>query len=128
MLCWPLAISSNVLNPIIWREKSLTKREKKTRKKLGELATNFVKKLAEGEKVFLKRDSVSDDRDKYGRLLRYVFLEDGRFLNEIILREGYASVYLRGEFSLKDEFKRLEKKARREKKGLWKEIKGLEQL
>lgn len=31
--------------------------------------------------------------DKYGRLLAYVWLSDGRMLNEVLIREGYAQVY-----------------------------------
>ena len=32
------------------------------------------------------------ERDRYGRLLRYVWLPDGRLANEVLLREGLATV------------------------------------
>ena len=31
--------------------------------------------------------------DKYGRLLGYLILKDGRVLNEIMIKEGYAKPY-----------------------------------
>ena len=31
--------------------------------------------------------------DKYGRLLGYLVLNDGRVLNEIMIKEGYAKPY-----------------------------------
>lgn len=64
-----------------------------------------------------------EKRDKYGRLLAYVWTEDGMF-NEIILRRGYASVFLK--FPFKNEyrvrFKKAESLAREEKSGLWKDF------
>ncbi len=44
--------------------------------------------LVEGQAVFIEPDAV--DKDETGALLRYVFLMDGQFVNEILLREGYA--------------------------------------
>jgi micrococcal nuclease len=39
-------------------------------------------------RVHIEKD-VSDS-DRYGRLLRYVYLEDGRMVNELLVLEGYA--------------------------------------
>ncbi len=46
--------------------------------------------LVAGQTVYLERDS--SDRDSAGRLLRYVYLPDGRMVNEILLSEGHAQV------------------------------------
>lgn len=46
--------------------------------------------LVEGQTLHLERDA--SDRDREGRLLRYVYLPDGRMVNEILIREGYAQV------------------------------------
>jgi endonuclease YncB( thermonuclease family) len=46
--------------------------------------------LVEGQLVHLERDV--SDRDREGRLLRYVYLPDGRMVNEMLIREGYAQV------------------------------------
>lgn len=57
--------------------------------------------------------------DRYGRLLAYVWLPDGRMLNQILLEEGQAMVYRRFDFEEKNSFLRLEHQARRQKKGMW---------
>src|SRR5690606_19653965 len=56
----------------------------------GQEATDFAKRLAEGRQVTVLLDTVSDERDRYGRLLAYVVLPDGRVLNEVMIREGYG--------------------------------------
>jgi micrococcal nuclease len=61
-------------------------------------------------------------RGKYGRLLAYVQLPDGRFLNEVLLAEGFAYADLRFRHSLYQKYKKLESSARRQQKGLWEEV------
>ena len=51
-----------------------TGRDKKTIQKLGELASDYVKKLVEGKRVNLVPEPKYEDKDKYGRLLRYIYL------------------------------------------------------
>jgi len=51
-------------------------------------ATQFLKELVEGKRVRLEFDL--EKRDKYDRLLAYVYLPDGTFVNAEILKEGYA--------------------------------------
>jgi endonuclease YncB( thermonuclease family) len=48
------------------------------------------RELVEGQLLHLERDV--SDRDREGRLLRYVYLPDGRRVNEILIRDGYAQV------------------------------------
>lgn len=107
------------------RESERTGRDKSVIKKLGEEATEYVRNLAEGKKVRLVREKHGYDKDKYGRLLRYVYLEDGTFLNAKIIRDGYANVYNSSEISKLDEFRELERSARENKRGLWGEAEGL---
>lgn len=57
--------------------------------------------------------------DKYGRTLAYVTLPDGRMLNRLLLEKGYATVFRRYDFRLKQDFLAAEEKARRAKVGLW---------
>jgi micrococcal nuclease len=54
-------------------------------------STNRLKELVEGKIVVLESDV--QDKDQYGRLLRYVFI-DGVFANLQMLKEGYATVYI----------------------------------
>ncbi|MCA9910613.1 MAG: thermonuclease family protein, partial [Anaerolineae bacterium] len=49
--------------------------------------------LTTNQSVLLEADASQDDRDKYGRLLRYVWLPDGRMVNAILVAEGYAFEY-----------------------------------
>lgn len=60
-----------------------------------------------------------ETHDAYGRLLAYVTLPGGRMLNRVLLEEGYAVVYRRFDFRLKEDFLRAEQKARRAGMGLW---------
>jgi micrococcal nuclease len=44
------------------------------------------------ENKYVKLVKDISNKDKYGRLLRYVYLEDGIFFNELIVREGLAKI------------------------------------
>ncbi len=101
-------------------------RDKKTIQKLGQLASNYVKEFAEGRKVYLEREPNHEDRDKYGRLLRYVYLEDGTMINKKIIADGYAYVYDKYPLTKLDEFRQAYREARENRKGLWGDIKGFE--
>jgi len=59
------------------------------------------------------------DRDKYGRLLRYVYLPDGNLLNAEIISQGYGFAYTQFPLSKMEEFRQLEREAREASKGLW---------
>jgi len=102
--------------------------DKKTIQKLGELASQYTKKLIEGKRVMLVPEPNHENKDKYGRLLRYVYLEDGTFINKKIVEDGYASAYRRFGLSKQDEFIKAEKEARENRRGLWGEVEGLQQL
>lgn len=108
------------------KNSSRSGRDKVTIKKLGEASSEYVKKLVEGKRVTLVKDPEYDDKDRYGRLLRYVYTEDGIFVNAKILEDGYANVYYSNSISKMNEFKKLEKEARENKRGLWGQVDGLE--
>ena len=84
----------------------------------GKEASTFNASLVEGKMVRLERDV--SGTDKYGRLLRFVYLEDGTFVNEVLVREGYAyaSAYA-PDFTRKFFFAEAEKDARKNQRGLW---------
>ncbi|MFH1704761.1 MAG: thermonuclease family protein [Patescibacteria group bacterium] len=88
----------------------------------GKEASDRLKELLpEGSRVLLVADSAADERDKYGRLLRNVFLSDGTDVNAAMVEDGYAHAYL--SFPLnqerKNELRELEKEADFLEKGLW---------
>ncbi|MCL4249241.1 MAG: thermonuclease family protein [Anaerolineae bacterium] len=76
--------------------------------------------LTANQVVLLEADTSQDDRDKYGRLLRYVWLPDGRMVNAILVAEGYAFEYTyRDPYRYVEEFMQLEHGAHLVDLGLW---------
>lgn len=100
--------------------------DKKTIQNLGQMASDYVKNMVEGKRVRLVKEP-GTDKDKYGRSLRYVYLEDGTLVNAKIIQDGYANVYPTP-ISKLDEFRKYEKEARENKRGLWGNVKGLKQF
>jgi micrococcal nuclease len=82
-------------------------------------------KLLLGQTVRLKKDT--SDTDTYGRLLRYVYLDNPRTsfqeqtsINEILVREGYAFARtVPPDVALQENLQQLEEDARKNKRGLW---------
>jgi micrococcal nuclease len=85
----------------------------------AEAARDFARSALKGKTVTLEVDPRQGDRDRYERLLRYVVLPDGTNLNEELVRKGYAKVYDRFAFTLKQQFKRSEAEAKRQRLGVW---------
>lgn len=85
----------------------------------GEAASAHSKKVLTGAKVRLEPDPTDNDRDKYGRLLRYIYLPDGTLYNAALIRDGYAFAYTVFPLVKLDEFRALEKQARAANLGLW---------
>jgi endonuclease YncB( thermonuclease family) len=84
----------------------------------GKEAKEANKNLVLNKIVILKKDI--SDTDKYGRLLRYVYLEDGTFVNLWLVKNGYASVYTYPpDVVHSEEFLTVEQEARKNKQGLW---------
>jgi len=91
----------------------------------GPEASAFAKQLLDGNNVRLEFDV--QERDKYGRLLAYVFLEDGRFANAELVREGLATVLtIPPNVRYVDLFVRLQREARLEGRGMWREGERIE--
>jgi micrococcal nuclease len=85
----------------------------------GEAAAAFTKQLIGDHSVRLQADPQGTDRDRYDRLLRYVYLPDNTLVNAEIIKQGYGFGYLSFPFSMRDEFRQYEKQAREGNKGLW---------
>ena len=88
-------------------------------REIYQLAKEFNIKQVKGKEVTLTLDD--SPRDRYGRLLAYVRLPDGRLLNRVLLEQGMAVVYRRFSFRLKEDFLTAEAEAKRNKLGLWAE-------
>lgn len=85
----------------------------------GKEASAQLKKLLTDQHVRLESDPTNQDRDKYQRLLRYVYLDDGTDVNAKMISDGYAFAYIQFPFERRDEFVRLQAEARAAKRGLW---------
>lgn len=85
---------------------------------LGPEASQFTKRLAEGKIVRLGFDK--ERRDRYGRLLVYVYI-DGLMLNEELIRAGLSGAQLQYPYSdkMKRRFRQAEDEAREARRGLW---------
>jgi micrococcal nuclease len=103
------------------RDSEASKKDKEIIKKLGELCARYTRLELEGKTVTLKPDSTNDDKDVYGRLLRYVYLEDGTLFNHKIIKEGYAYAFTRYPFIHMEDFRLAEREAREERIGLWRD-------
>ena len=88
----------------------------------GPEAAEFARELVLGKPVTVYLDEGNNTRGKYGRLLAYVKLPDNRFLNEILLTEGFAYADSRFRHSLYNRYKQLDASARGLKKGLWENV------
>ncbi len=64
---------------------------RKTVQCFGREASDYNHSLIDGQPVRLVADI--ENTDKYGRLLRYVFLQDGTFVNLKLVSDGYARIY-----------------------------------
>lgn len=86
----------------------------------GKESSDYLSSLIAGKKVRLEYDA--GHFDKYGRTLAYVYLEDGTFVNAMLVKNGYASVMtVPPNVRYADTFLKLERKARNKKRGLWRE-------
>ena len=85
----------------------------------GPEAKQEMEKLLSGKKVYLLPDPKAPDKGKYNRLLRYVFLPNGEFVNADLVRDGYAFEYTYQPFQFMEYFHSLESQAKQERKGLW---------
>jgi endonuclease YncB( thermonuclease family) len=86
----------------------------------GEESSDFAKRYLSGETVLLAGDA--EPRDRYGRMLAYVWLADGTFWNALLVAEGYAQqLTIPPNVTYAGLFRRLVGEARREHRGLWAE-------
>ncbi len=86
----------------------------------GKEASERMKDLAYKKLVRLENDPSQDTRDTYGRLLAYVYLEDGQMLNKKMIADGYAYEYTYIKpYLYQTEFRELQTLARTSKRGLW---------
>ena len=100
-----------------------TKDPRKPIQCFGREATAKMTELAENKNIRLEFDKTQGERDKYGRLLAFVYSEDSKNLAYEMIRQGYGNEYTYNSnpYKYQNEFKEAARKAREENKGLWAE-------
>lgn len=84
----------------------------------GQRARRHLKKILGGSEVRVVTDV--EQRDRYGRLLAYLWTSDGRFVNLEMVRSGYAMLYtFPPNVKYVDQLKSAQDEAMEKKKGIW---------
>ena len=88
---------------------------------MGKEASAFAQQLVLGAVVRLEKDPTQGDRDRYGRLLRFVFLSDGTDVGKALLLAGFAheSLYSSKPHRYRTEYLSAQATAQVGQKGLW---------
>ena len=81
-------------------------------------STGSLRAVLEGRTVTLRLDA-TDTRDKYGRLLAYVYVGDGDNVNLALVRDGHAYAHRMFPHALRRQFEQAEDEARGKGRGLW---------
>lgn len=86
----------------------------------GKEASDEAKSVLTGTTVRLEADKSQGDVDKYGRLLRYIFLPDGTNFNLFLVQQGFAYEYTYDwPYEYQATFKAAQADAETNKRGLW---------
>ena len=84
----------------------------------GPEASDYTTKLLTHQNVRLEADPTDDNRDRYDRLLRYVYFND-TLVNKSLIEQGYGFAYTSFPFTKKVEFMQAQFAAAGKKIGLW---------
>lgn len=108
------------VNAKLRRDSKHTGKDYETIRAMGKKAAKFTAGLVSDKYVKLEFDV--QKRDRYDRLLAYVYLPDGKMLNAEIIKAGYAQgMTVSPNVAHEDMFLELQKEARENNRGLWKE-------
>ncbi len=106
--------------PKLDRDARRRHRDQETILALGRRATSYTLERLDGQSVRLELDV--RERDKYGRLLAWVWLDDGSLFNANLVRDGYArTMTIPPNVKYSDRLRGLEREARRQDRGLWRD-------
>ena len=86
----------------------------------GQVASAYTTNMVMGKSVRLESDDSQQQRDKYGRLLRYVYLSDGTLINQLLIESGHAYEYTyKVPNHFQSQFKQAATDAQANQIGLW---------
>lgn len=84
----------------------------------GREATAYLRTLIDDKPVTVRLDA-TETRDKYQRLLAYLYVSDGENVNLALVRDGHAYAHRSFAHSLRRQFEQAEDDARGKDRGLW---------
>jgi micrococcal nuclease len=85
----------------------------------GKESSRYIKELIYDQKVRVELDI--QERDRYGRVLAYCYLPDGRMVNEEMVKAGFAMVMtVPPNLKYQEKFLTAQQYARENKMGMWK--------
>jgi micrococcal nuclease len=84
-------------------------------------STQYVRARADAKSVSIRVEPIQT-RDRYGRLLAYVYLSDNDCLNLDLVHDGQAYADRRFRHSYRPQYEQAESEARRKQRGLWKDL------
>ncbi len=87
-------------------------------------AKKRLEELVMGKEVLMEKDA--KNRDKYGRLLRYVYV-NGTFVNLVMVKEGLAYAYLTESLKYGEDLRKAEEEAKSLRLGVWSESLGCDE-
>ena len=90
--------------------------------RFGEAAKGYTLARCMDKRVTVRLDQLQGTRDKYGRLLAYVYLPNHELLNNSLVRDGHAFAYRPKKCDFSSLFESSEAQARSKKSGMWKTI------
>jgi micrococcal nuclease len=88
----------------------------------GPQAAKFAREKTLHQRVRVILEPDEKNRGKFGRLLAYIYLPDGKMLNEELIKLGHGYADPRFRHMLRKKFLQLQKEAQKEQYGLWKDV------
>lgn len=94
---------------------------RKTVQCFGKEASNKAHELLDGQDVTVVQDNLVGEQDKYGRILAYIYLPDGKLYNQLMIAQGFAHeyTYQNQAYTFQQEFKQAQQQAIDSQSGLW---------
>jgi endonuclease YncB( thermonuclease family) len=92
----------------------------------GDRATSYARGRLAGKRVIVKLDG-TESRDRYDRLLVYLYLTDTDNFNLDLVRDGQAYADRRHGHSMRSQFETADAEARKKGRGLWKDVRDDQQ-
>lgn len=86
----------------------------------GKEASDYLSNLLHTSFVRIETDVTQDPEDRYGRMLAYVFTQDGVMVNKLLIEKGFAFEYTYNvPYQYQSQFKQAEQEARMAGVGMW---------